>query len=107
MENKNIQDYRQPMVTATGIFLGFMLTFTAGWIREAFTVHKFRDTVVSISIIVCLSLLLTVLFRMLRIKYSNDVEFYRKTLLLFLIGITIPFIGFLIIIIERFVINVL
>src|SRR5262245_3808510 len=107
MENKNIQDYRQPMVTATGIFLGFMLNFTASWIKDAFTVYKFRDTVVSISIVVCLSLLLLVLFRMLRIKYSTDVEFYRKTLLFFLVGITIPFVAFLIIIIEKFVINVL
>ena len=107
MENKNIQDYRAPMVTATGIFLGFMLNFTASWVREAFTVHKFRDTIISISVVACLSLLLIVLYRILRIKNSTDVESYRKTLLLFLIGITIPFIAFLVVIVQKFVMNML
>src|SRR5215831_12274436 len=98
-----IQDYRQPMVTATGIFLGFMLNFTSGWIKDAFTKNMFRDVVVAISIMVSLFLLLIVLVRILRMKHPTDpVTFYRKTLLFFFIGIAIPFLGFIIVIIDRF-----
>ena len=49
------------MVTATGIFLGFMLNFTNSWIKEAFSKHRFRDVVLAISITVSLTLLLLVL----------------------------------------------
>lgn len=98
----NIHAYRQPMITATGFFLGFMLNFTSGWIKDAFTTYKFRDVVVAIAIACCLSLLILVLFRSLRLRHPTKPEkFYRITLLYFLIGITIPFMAFLIIIIEK------
>ena len=45
-----ISQYRQPMVTATGIFLGFMLNFTSVWIKDAFVKYIFRDIVVAIGI---------------------------------------------------------
>ena len=32
MEDK-IQTFRQPMVTATGIILGFVLNFVASWVK--------------------------------------------------------------------------
>jgi len=100
-----ISQYRQPMVTATGIFLGFMLNFTSGWIKDAFAKHSFKDFVVGISIIVCLASLLLVLFRMLRMNYPTHPDtFYRRTLVLFLIGITVPFLAFLIVIIDKVVV---
>jgi hypothetical protein len=103
----DIHDYRQPMVTATGIFLGFMLNFTSGWIKDAFTKNMFRDCVVAICMMVSLSLLLLVLIRILRMKYPTDPErFYRKTLVFFFFGIAIPFLGFIIIIIDRFIASV-
>ena len=95
------------MVTATGIFLGFMLNFTSGWIKEAFSKYMFRDIVVAISIMGSLFLLLLVLIRILRMKHPDDpVMFYRKTLLFFFFGISIPFLGFIIIIIDRFVVRI-
>src|SRR4030095_1440397 len=98
----NIHDYRQPLVTATGIFLGFMLNFTSVWIKDAFAKYLFRDIVVAISITISLFLLLLVLIRILRIRYPTETErFYRKTLIFFFFGITIPFVGFLIIIVEK------
>jgi len=102
-----VQPYRQPMVTATGIFLGFMLNFTSSWIKDAFTKNMFRDTVVAISIMISLFLLLLVLIRILRIRYPIEPErFYRKTLVFFFFGISIPFVGFIIVIIDRFVASV-
>lgn len=103
----DIQDYRQPMVTASGIFLGFLLNTTSVWIKDAFTNHLFRDLVLGISITMSLALLLLVLFRMLRMKYPTEpTKFYRKTMVLFLIGITIPFVAFVIIMIEKFVASI-
>ena len=103
-----ISQYRQPMVTATGIFLGFMLNFTSVWIKDAFAKHAFKDFVVAISIVVSLAALLLVLFRMLRMNYPTQPDtFYRRTLVLFLIGITVPFLAFVIVIIEKVVTNFL
>jgi hypothetical protein len=103
----NIHQYRQPVVTATGIFLGFLLNFTSSWIRDAFTKNIFRDMVAAISITVSLSLLLLVLIRILKIRYPTDTEkFYRKTLIFFFFGIVVPFLGFLVIIIDKMIQNV-
>lgn len=99
-----LREFRQPMVTATGIFLGFMLNFTTGWIKDAFTRDMFRDAVISIGIMSCLFLLLLVLFRMLRMNVRTEPEkFYQRTLACFLIGISIPFIAFLIITVGKLV----
>jgi hypothetical protein len=99
-----IDQYRQPMVTATGIFLGFMLNFSTSWVKDAFTRYIFRDTVVAISTIVCLFSLLAVLFRMLRMNYLVEPDkFYYRTLRLFLVGITVPFFSLLIIVIDKWI----
>ena len=101
---ERIDQFRQPMVTATGIFLGFLLNFSTTWIKDAFTRYMLRDIVVAISIIVCLFSLLLVLFRMLRMNYPVEPEkFYHRTLRLFLIGITVPFFSLLIIVIDKWV----
>jgi|SRR3982750_2327190 len=100
---EKIQPYRQPMVTAAGIFLGFMLGFTSEWIRYTKSIQKLRDVFVAISIIASLSMLLITLFRILRMHYPQDPDkYYRRTLFLFLIGIFIPFLAFIFIIIEKF-----
>jgi hypothetical protein len=106
-ETEKINQYRQPMVTATGIFLGFMLNFTSVWIKDAFSKYTFRDIVVAIGITVCLFTLLLVLFRMLRMNYPTDPDvFYRRTLRLFLIGITVPFFSFLVVIVHKLIITI-
>jgi hypothetical protein len=99
-----IDHFRQPMVTATGIFLGFMLNFATTWIKEAFTRYMFRDTVIAISTIISLFSLLVALFRMLRMNYPVEPEkFYRRTLFLFLVGVTVPFLSLLIIVIDKWI----
>ena len=94
------------MVTATGIFLGFMLNFTSEWTRQTLSIQKLRDVVLAIGIIVSLALLLLTLVRTLSLSYpANPYRFYRKTLLFFLIGIFIPFVAFIIVIAEKFVVS--
>ncbi|MFL5739797.1 MAG: hypothetical protein ACJ75B_06240 [Flavisolibacter sp.] len=90
------------MVTATGIFLGFMLNLTNEWIKQEQPLQRIRDAVIAIGLISSLCLLLLVLFRILKMNYPDQPEkFYRRTLLYFLVGISIPFIAFLGIIIEK------
>ena len=102
-----IDQYRQPMVTATGIYLGFMLNFTSVWITTAFSKHLVRDLIVAVSTAFCIALLLTVLFRILRMNYPKDVaeQYYSKTLRLFLVAVSIPFLAFIFIMIEKFIIK--
>ena len=106
---EKMSQFRQPIVTATGIFLGFMLNFTSSWLPNAFTRQIFKDAFVAISILLCIPLLVIVLFRILRMNYpTHSVDtYYKRTLKYFLIAVTIPFIAFLIIIIERFITNVI
>jgi hypothetical protein len=105
---ENIGQYRQPVVTAAGIFLGFMLNFTSGWIPNAFSKALFRDIVTGVSSAVCIALLVIVLFRILRMNYPKDAvaEYYGKTLRLLLIGISIPFFGFVVVILEKLIISI-
>lgn len=102
-----IQQYRQPMVTATGIFLGFMLDFANGWLPGAFGTFRFRDVVVGISTLTSIALLIIVLFRVLRINYQFDSaeRYYKKTLRFFIIAISIPFFSMVLVVIQKLVIN--
>jgi hypothetical protein len=102
---ERIQDYRQPLVTASGIFLGFMLTFSTVWVQEAFTKHFVRDVIVGISIVTCIILLQIVLYRVLTMNYPVERMnvYYQRTLRLFLIAVTVPFVAFLLVIIRRLV----
>ena len=103
----DIQNYRQPMITATGFFLGFLLNTMNSWLKDAFTVHVVRDIILGVAMVMSMSFLLLVLVRILRMHYPSDpAVFYRKTLVFFLIGIAIPFVAFVIIMIAKFVIRV-
>jgi hypothetical protein len=103
----NIENYREPMVTATGIFLGFMLNYASGWITTAFTVHIVRDTIVGISIVLCITLLLVVLYRMLNMHYPTEQvdAYYQKTLRFLLIAASLPFIGFLLLVLRLIIVG--
>ncbi len=91
------------MVTATGIFLGFMLNFANSWLPNAFTKQGFVEVVIGIAVVSSISLLVTVLYRIL--KPYNDRQtvatYYNKTLSLFITGICIPFGAMVIIMIPK------
>lgn len=98
-----IQSFRQPLFTATGILLGFILNFASIWVANAFLDHIPFDIIIGITLMLCFILLLIVLYRILSMHYSKDraEEYYKKTLHLFIIGVSLPFLTILIIIIER------
>ena len=102
-----IQEFRQPMVTATGIFLGFMLNFTSGWMSHNFTKTGFKEVVVAFATVVSIASLIIVLFRILRMNYPSERSnnYYRKTLVFFLVGISIPFLAFLVLLFQKLLLN--
>lgn len=105
IKKTTLQNFRQPIVTATGLILGFILDFAGSWLTKAFTEQPFKDLIVALGLIVCITLLLIVLFRILRMDYPRDkVElYYKKTLSMFVIGISIPFVIIIILVIERII----
>lgn len=98
-----IQYYRQPIVTATGIILGFILDYSTRWLNAAFREDPIHDLIISITLVVSITSLLTVLYRILRMDYprENEHAYYSKTLRLFIIGIGFPFVSILFFLIER------
>jgi heme/copper-type cytochrome/quinol oxidase subunit 2 len=106
MEDK-IQHYRQPMVTATGIVLGFILNFASQWATNAFTNYRFKEFVIGISLCICIPVLLAVLYRVLNMHYPREkaASYYQHTLVLFITGIGIPFLAIIIVMIESYTLH--
>lgn len=75
-----IQNYRQPIVTATCIILGFTLNFSSIWVTDAFSKHWLKVIIVCISLSLCITTLMVVLYRILNINYPKDEaeEYYKK-----------------------------
>jgi hypothetical protein len=97
MDDK-IQAYRQPLVTATGIILGFILNFTSSFVK---TDNGLNDTIaysIGICILIGIISLIIVLGRVLKMKYPKEKAetYYQSTLTLFLFGVSISFIGVMI-----------
>lgn len=97
MEDK-IQAYRQPLVTATGIILGFILSFASAFVKTDSDLSDLISYVIGICILVGIICLIIVLGRVLNMKYPKEMaeKYYQKTLNLFLFGISISFIGVMI-----------
>jgi hypothetical protein len=104
MEDK-IQFYRAPMVTATGILLGFVLNFASNWVTKAFSTDNLREVIIGAGLCACITLLLIVLYRILNMEYPKDKAeaYYKKTLLLFLTGISITFLAVVIVMVESYI----
>lgn len=97
MEDK-IQAYRQPLVTATGIILGFILNFASTFVKSESKLSSFLDYIIGICILLGIICLIIVLNRVLRMKYPKDKaeEYYQKTLNYFIFGVSISFVGVMI-----------
>jgi len=97
MEDK-IQAFRQPMVTATGIILGFMLNFAANWVKTESPLGDGLAYFVGFCVLAGAVSLILVLYRILRMSYPRDrgEQYYNRTLRLFIFGIGISFLGALI-----------
>ena len=94
MDN-NIQFYRQPMVTATGIILGFVLAFAGKWATEPATTTDVSDYFVGTGMIVGIVLLVIVLYRVLNNAHADDTVGvrYHTSLKIFIVGICFAFGG--------------
>jgi len=103
-----LHGYRQPIVTTIGILLGFILNYASDWAQDPQPKARINQMLIGISVITCITLLLTVLFRILNIHYPKETAeaYYHKTLLLFIFAISIPFTFIVLIIVKNFIFNV-
>jgi hypothetical protein len=103
MDNQ-IQNYRQPMVTATGILLGFILNFAVLWVQYPSTLNRLRDVVALFTLTISVILLLIVMFRILNMRYPRHKTeaYYQKTLWIFISGLCTIFLGIFIVMIHSF-----
>lgn len=94
MEDK-IQAYRQPMVTTTGIILGFMLNFVSSWVKLDSPLGDGLAYFVGICLLSGSIMLILVLFRILNMNYQRTKaeQYYYKTLVLLIVGISVAFLG--------------
>ena len=99
-----IQYYRQPIVTVTGILLGFLLNFAINWVSHPSSIYNLKDDVSLLGLISSISLLSIVLYRVLNIAYPKEhaEQYYQKTLRLFITGLCCIFLPIIIIMIKSF-----
>ncbi len=87
--------FRQPMITAASLVLGFTLGFASQWVASPNPLGPWADYLVGLCILVGTCCLVATVFRILRADYPRDLpmHYYARTLRLFIIGITINFLG--------------
>lgn len=104
MTEDKIQAYRQPMVTAAGVILGFVLTFANSWVKTDTAVPEVFAYVVFALILVGQVCLIAVLSRILRMGVTPDraVAYYSRTLRLFVAGVSCSVAGVLIDVFSNF-----
>ncbi|MBL7978045.1 MAG: hypothetical protein JNN12_06870 [Bacteroidetes Order II. Incertae sedis bacterium] len=97
MEDK-LQTFRQPMVTATGIILGFVLNFASSWVKTESPLDDLLAYFVGTSVLIGTVSLIMVLYRILNMSYprSSSESYYRTTLRLFIFGIGMAYLGVLV-----------
>ena len=89
-----IQPYRQPMVTAIALILGFSVGFLADWAtEEGYIIKEPADFVLLIGMTISTIALTWALLRILNMNYPRDraVSYYADTKNIFVLGIAILF----------------
>ncbi|MFK7983442.1 MAG: hypothetical protein AB8G86_25900 [Saprospiraceae bacterium] len=91
----NLKEFRQPMVTAIGIILGFVMGFSADWATETVDKSTNADYFVGLGLAIGVLLLITALFRILNANYpkENANVYYQRTLYIFITGLGLSFLG--------------
>jgi len=106
MDDKIIA-YRQPMVTATGLILGFLLNYLATLVKTDSPLQEWIAYFVGICVLGGVVNLILVLYRMLSMNYAKDKSghYYERTLFLFITGVSISFLGVFIDMFSNFMIE--
>lgn len=94
----DLKDYRQPMVTAIGIILGFLVGFLGNWVTESnFKIVEVSDRITFYGCLIGSFCLFAALYRMLNIPPSADLSiYYKRTLYIFSFGVIMAFMGIII-----------
>jgi|SRR4030095_14893746 len=102
-----IDNFRQPLVTATGILLGFALSVAGAYAPRAFGTVRFSEIVLGIGLIVYIPLYILVLYRILRMDYPEATmeSYYKRTLYIFIAANTAFYLSIVIIMFESFILN--
>ena len=86
------QGYRQGIITAITVLLGFSLTFFRFWSFEAPGEWTARSVVATSTLLVAVVLQIVALFRSLRIEDDDETE-YRKTVRWFIASAVVLLVG--------------
>ncbi|WP_324584448.1 hypothetical protein [Agriterribacter sp.] len=94
MEKDQLFNFRQPLVTAAGIILGFVLNFATGLVRRD-TRNDVIPLLILFFILIGITLLIVSLYRILYNGYDREQadRFYRRTLNCFMTGVIFSFLG--------------
>ena len=93
--NDPVRPFREPVVAATGILLGFILNFAASWVKEEGLMPVWLACLVGAFVLAGVVLLVNVLYRALRMDYPREqaAQWYAGTLRRFILGVGLSFIG--------------
>jgi hypothetical protein len=89
------EGYRQGIITAITVFLGFSLAFFKFWTFEAPGEWTGRSVAATITIAAAVALQIVALFRSLRLEDNDPVE-YRKTVRWFVASAVVLLLGLLV-----------
>jgi Na+/melibiose symporter-like transporter len=95
--------YRQPLVTAGGIILGFVLNFATSLVRRD-NRSDFIVFLVLVFVFVGITFLIIALYRILNRDYDrkDTAKYYRRSLHFFLTGVILSFFGGLLKVVHTF-----
>lgn len=94
MEKDELFNFRQPLVTAAGIVLGFVLNFATELVKRD-NKSDLLSLMILVFTLIGISALIVSLYRILDNGYdrTNAGGYYRKTLKFFLFGVIFSFLG--------------
>jgi len=106
MEDKIIP-FRQPMVTASGLILGFLLNFLATLVKSDSPLQEWISYFVGACVLCGVINLILVLYRVLNMNYPREKGsvYYNRTLTLFITGVSVSFLGVFIDMFSNFMIE--
>ncbi len=91
MKNQNpAEKFIGPMMTAIGIILGFLLAFTATWVSALPNTADWSDAIIGVGLFTSIIFHIIAMYRVLNNEAKEDENgYYRKTLRIFIFGLSI------------------